>query len=76
MEKVIIALMVLVVILILSYMIAEWFYEVAEEKGYHDTKYLWICFWLGIIGYLLVVALPDRGNMQKAEIDSDELPEL
>lgn len=70
-----ICLLVAVICFTLAYYIAKWFYEVAEEKGYHNKKYFWICFWLGWIGYLLVVALPDRGN-QKNEIVTDELPEL
>lgn len=59
---------------LLSYFAATWFFEVAEEKGYHDKKYFWICFWLISIGIPLIIALPDRGNMVK---DSpEELPEL
>ena len=37
-------------------------------------KQIWLPFWLGIIGYLLVIALPDRGNTPKAV--SGELPDL
>ena len=69
-----ISLLVLAAILVLDYFIAKWFFEVAEAKGHLDKKYLWICFWLGAVGYLLVVALPDRGNTQQAA--SDELPDL
>ena len=72
----IVYLLVLAIIIVLAYYIAKWFFEVAEEKGYHDRKYFWICFWLGIVGYLLVVAMPDRGNGQQREIPTDELPEL
>lgn len=61
------------VLVVLAYYIALWFFEVAEEKGYHSKKYFWICFWLGLIGYLLVIALPDRGN---SSTDFGELPEL
>ena len=69
-----ISLLVLAAILVLDYFIAKWFFEVAEAKGHHDKKYFWICFWLGAVGYLLVVALPDRGNTQQAA--TDELPDL
>ena len=54
--------------------LAKQFYEVAKAKGYYDSKYLWICFWLTFVGYLLVIALPDRGNA--VPIISDELPDL
>ena len=57
-----------------DYLIAKEFYLVAQAKGYNEKKYLWICFLLTGVGYLLVVALPDRGNTVQAA--SDELPDL
>lgn len=63
-----------VVVFILHCYITVLFFEVAQAKGFQDRKYLRICFWLGTVGYLLVIALPDRGNTQQAI--SDELPEL
>lgn len=56
------------------WLVAKEFYIAVQAKGYSEKKYLWICFLLGIVGYLLVVALPDRGNTPKAI--SDELPDL
>ena len=35
------------------------FAEFAEEKGYHKGKYFWMCFFLGVIGFAWVAALPD-----------------
>ena len=58
----------------LTWYIAKQFFAVAEAKGHHSRKYLWICFWLTIVGYLLVIALPDRGT--NASAVSDVLPEL
>lgn len=71
-------LLVAVVALCLAWYLANQFYKVAEEKGFTDRKYLWICFWLGVIGYLLVIALPDRGNRNNSITPaiSDELPDL
>lgn len=54
----------LVIGFILAWYLANCFYEIACEKGFEENKYFWIPFWLGIIGYLLVAALPDR---KKAE---------
>ena len=54
--------------------VAKQFFEAAKAKGYNDRKYLWICFWLGLPGWLLVCALPDRGN--SVPVISDELPDL
>ena len=70
-------ILIAIVYLILDYYIAKWFSEAAEAKGYHDSKYFWICFFLGFIGYLLVIALPDR-NQHSADIDElpNELPTL
>lgn len=54
--------------------LAKQFYEVAKSKGYYERKYLWICFWLGLPGWLLVIALPNREN--NVPVISDELPDL
>ena len=56
------------------YLLAKEFYKVAKAKGYPQKKYLWLSFWLGIVGYLLVIALPDRGNSNQVSID--DLPDL
>lgn len=70
-------ILIAIVYLILDYYIAKWFSEAAGAKGYHDSKYFWICFFFGFIGYLLVIALPDR-NQRSADIDElpNELPTL
>ena len=60
--------------ILLAYFTATWFFEVAKEKGYHDKKYFWICFWLGYIGIPLIIALPDRGKRAQSVVD--DLPEL
>lgn len=70
----IITLIVCIALLVLDWFVATCFFEVAEAKGYHDQKYFWLCFWLSFVGYLLVIALPDRGNSQQAA--NDELPDL
>ena len=54
--------------------LAKQFEEVARMKGHYEGKFFWLCFFFSIIGYLLVIALPDRGNTPKAI--SDELPGL
>lgn len=40
--------------------LANCFYDIACEKGFYDRRYFWISFLLGIVGYLMVIALPDR----------------
>lgn len=60
--------------LAIHWYLANQFLAIAEEKGHHERKYLWICFWLGLPGWIMVCALPDRGNHVPAI--SDELPDL
>ena len=53
------------IVLWINYALATYFYYVATEKGYYEACYLWIPFLLSAIGYILVAALPDRGNGTK-----------
>lgn len=66
--------LIFAVLIFIDYLIAGWFYEAAKEKGYHSRKYFWICFLLELPGWLLVIALPDRGNAP--QVLSDELPDI
>lgn len=58
----------------IDYLVSNEFYLAAQAKGYARKKYFWICFLLGVIGYLLVIALPDRSEAN--HLTNDELPEL
>ena len=63
--------------LIVDYAIAWQFYESACYKGFNNRKYLWLCFLFGMVGYLLVISLPNRnGTAAVSNIVSDELPDL
>lgn len=67
-----------VLLLVIWYLISNEFYKAAEKKGHPQKKYLWLTFFFGMVGILLVIALPDRGQVS-AQIEaqlSDELPEL
>ena len=72
--EILIILIAAAVALWIAYLVAKEFYLAAQAKGYSEKKYLWLCFLLGVVGYLLVIALPDRGNTPK--VISDELPDL
>ncbi len=61
--------------LAVSWFAAKEFYKIAEDKGYHGRKYFWWAFLLPVVGYLMIVAMPDRGDEQRA-IVNDDLPEL
>lgn len=59
--------------LLLDFVIADQFGKIAIEKGYSYIYTIW-CFIFTMVGYLMVIALPDRGNQNK--VIPDELPEL
>ncbi len=78
------SLVVLAIILAIDYAIAKIFCKIADEKGYEGRKFFWWIFLFGIIGYLMVIALPDRGvqrtvadNSAKADIPApEEIPDI
>lgn len=49
--------------LIINCVFAKKFEEIAFQKGYDESIHSFaMCFWLGIVGYLYVIALPDLNN--------------
>ena len=54
------ALVSLVVAIFVNIYIATEFQNIAMMKGHNSKKYFWIPFLLGVVGYLMVIALPDR----------------
>jgi hypothetical protein len=80
-----------VIAITIWYIIADEMRSIAAQKGHDSSKYFHYCFWLGIAGWAIVIALPDRGPQDKAEpqdadtkkavknkmdFDLDELPGL
>lgn len=66
-----------VILLVISYLVAIEFYVIAQSKGHNSKKYFWFPFLLGIIGYLMVVALPDRiDSFNTNGTTNNNLPEL
>ena len=66
-----------VLLIYLEYVIAAHFYGAAADKGYPDPFYLKLAFWIPVIGYLLVIALPNRGSGGNVVSDYDDsLPDL
>lgn len=64
------------VLLVLDYFIAREFYLAAAMKGWASKKYFFYAFFLPVIGYLLILALPDRGSVAAGSFESRDLPEL
>ena len=46
------------VLILVDYIVASKFSELAYDKGYKNSTAFHMCFWLGIIGYLYVAAMP------------------
>jgi uncharacterized membrane protein YkvI len=69
-------LIVCIIVLVVDYFIAKKFEYIANEKGYEG--YFWWCFWVGLFGYLMVVALPDRKQIKEdtEHKKTEELPDL
>ncbi|MGM9522164.1 MAG: hypothetical protein ACI3VB_06780 [Oscillospiraceae bacterium] len=50
----------LCLILVIQFIYAHFMNLAAVRKGYGDDAHVWaLCFWLGIIGGIYVIALPD-----------------
>ena len=61
-------ILLFILVIVLDYYIAKQFESAAADKGYADSKYFHMCFWLGLVGYLLVIALPDRKRNSIREV--------
>ena len=85
---IVVSLVSLAVTIWVLHYVANQFYRVACEKGWDERKFYWLSFLLGPVGWLLVVALPDRNppktvvvapaapEASKKDAYSDELPPL
>ena len=82
---ILVSIIVGIIVLVIQSILAQEFYMVAADKGYDNGKYFWFVFLFGVLGALLVVALPDRAGRPfgganspnaPAQAAADELPEL
>ncbi len=72
-----IGLVVLGLVIAIGFFAAKAMCEIAAMKGHPQKRYFWWCFWLPAIGFLMVIALPDRKSAQAQSVPGlDELPEL
>ena len=49
----------IIIALVINVVIANKFVEIAEMKGHYGGDYFWYVFLFGIIGMLMVIALPN-----------------
>lgn len=52
----------IVIGLVINYFVAKEIAEIAEMKGFFGITYFWFTFFLGIVGILMVIALPDASQ--------------
>ena len=72
-------ILVAVIVLIIDIIIAVEFQRIAEAKGHYSEKYGVLCFLLGLPGWLMVIALPDREQIWVNQPDDEydeEIPDL
>ena len=63
-------------LLVLDFFVAREFYLAAATKGWASKKYYFFAYFLNVIGYLMIIALPDRGSVSAGSYESRDLPEL
>ena len=51
-------LLAIIIAIIVDWFVATKFAEIAQMKGHEGNTYFWFTFILGIVGMLMVVALP------------------
>ena len=62
------SLLITVGLVYLYYLIAKKFEKIAFQKGYDRSIHSFaMCFWLGMIGYLYVIALPDLTQQKRMD---------
>ena len=66
----------LVAFLAADILLAREFYKIAVIKGWSSKKYFWLSIFTTFAGYLLVIALPDKGGADITALVSDDLPDL
>ena len=53
-------ILIWIVFLVIGMFAAQKFESIANMKGHEG--YFWWCFWLGFVGWAMVIALPDRNG--------------
>ena len=67
-----IALIVILILILIRFIVALKFEKIAFQKGYDKKIHSFaMCFWLGIIGYLYVIALPNLNTHPTVETQEE-----
>ena len=67
-------LLCIVIALIIDYVIAKKFEEIAEMKGHYGNTYFWFTFIFGLIGMLMVIALPNTKAITIKNLPDKQVP--
>ena len=71
-ETALVVIIGLVLYIVIAFLLANEFSDVAAMKGHSDRKYFWFCFFFSILGYFLVIALPDRGEKRDKKYGEED----
>lgn len=66
-----------IIAIVIDWCLASLAAGIAADKGYGEGTWKWICFFFGIIGYILVAAMPDlktREVLEKVNAIGKECP--
>ena len=71
MVTIIVSVVIAFVSLVTAFVLGGVFADIAIDKGYDWYKAFWLCFFLGYIGYIYVIARPDKRIREKAKYLED-----
>lgn len=66
----------LIAILAVHFLVSVEFYKAAAMKGWPQKKYFYMALAFWFVGYMLIIALPDRGGSGVRAVEINDLPEL
>ena len=64
----------IVIALMIDYYIAKKFSDIAEMKGHEGNTYFWFTFIFGLIGMLMVIALPNTEAITIKNLPDKQVP--
>ena len=67
-------ILMIILMIVVHALAASKFEKIANMKGHQG--YFWWCFCLGMVGWAMIIALPDRKTAQGTPITDDALPDL
>lgn len=71
-----ISIVSLVIVLCLNGLLASKASDMAKDKGYDKRTWFHMCFWLGVLSYIIVAAMPDLTMHRKSDQTNKLLEDL